>query len=97
MFLHCTSVIALKHCRAITGALARRTCNEFLGQAITTSDTVNSGQGDPQKLEKSKIANKKVFGEKGVNSSRQARKVLQKRTRGIEEKGRKEGQRERWG
>lgn len=32
----------------------------------------------------------KVFGEKGLNSSRQVRKVLQKRSRGIEEKCKKE-------
>lgn len=32
-----------------------------------------------------------MFGEKEVNSSRQARKVLQKRSRGIEQKDRKEG------
>lgn len=72
--------------------MAGRTCNEILGQTITAPDTVNSGQGDPPKLGKNEIARKKVFGEKGVNSSRQARKVLQKRSKGIEEKGRKEGQ-----
>lgn len=75
------------HNRLVTGRLAGRTCDMILGQTITALDTVNSGQDPPKLGMNEMIARKKVFGEKGVNPSRQAREVLQKRRRGIEEKG----------
>lgn len=62
-----TSSESLKHRRAITGALAGRTCDMILGQTITALDTVNSGQDPPKLGMNEMIARKKVFGEKGVN------------------------------